>query len=973
MDSHSQQEQASYFALESLIKKRQAFEHENNQPPYNVFKTTVDFKDVTGNTLLHYAIKMGDIEKVKTCITEGANINLASEDGYGLQLALDNGHLEIAKYLYDNGASCEEVNSYNIKDHACREWFHSLIKEALDESFPTHNINMLEPESENRFFKKDASNTRPASILRAIEIGDLNFMEDLLSYHNFRLYGYTTDSETRESLVTLAAKSGELEIVKFLMRWFSANPDYEFGETALMASIQYNHPEITEYLLYSDADVNRQNVLKRNALMYAIQARNITLVDTLLKKNINTSQQDFNGDTLFHHAVRTGNINLIKYLQNNIDNPNLINQENIYGHKPIDIAIMNKSDAIINLIDEHADKSEYGKTPINIAQYYVRNKLHYFMTNQYRNMEYFSDEGKCNGLGFLFNYYASKGMEKYFYDTLALIAAWDGSESALEKPLGNIPQAEYYNNLGELLEQWLNDIIWFQSLETKNLLSITQVERPKQIEVIKKGSEETKLEYIYKDATIQNHSHEQMIEILTYLSRMPDGIQIGLYWEEHVSAASIKNNRLIYYDPNFKFTLKQSNLNTITTCMLNYIQANFGEITPKSCIQTFYLEHNQKKLDLSNFDVFQEGEFPSTKSPNELTPLHIAVMTKSLKAIENIIAKGNYDIHALDKNGNPAMKIAIENDFTDAVKIMLQTPNIRPDFLKLMMLYACKNRNIDILFDSFIEHPALSNIQDLLKFSCFNEAYILTRKIIESGKLDTNAINYKLYNRDDKDFIKALINKTPLTDVIDDIDLMQMLIASGEKVTPEAMELSLNASYPKPTRDMLLFENYTFDLKNDADKKLLFKFLVKFANESDEDFIKILKSCNKEIVNFKLENGTSLLLQLLMHKQIKKIAPLLEAGMYPDAPLATNTTILMALIKEKNYPEKHRIIELLLKNGANPEIKNNDGLSAIDFLNESPDKSISKLFMAAGVKKELLSPGNSSSDEEDNIVRPKNV
>lgn len=145
-----------YLALEKLINERREFESTPQAPLISdALKTDFNFFDVSGTTLLQYAAKMGDLDKVKQCIEQyGADLNrtLKSKAKFPIQLALENGHLEVAKYLYDKGADCSTVPLCCCKDEKTKQWMEERIKQSFDKS--------LEVEKPNQFVKKKRSSYR---------------------------------------------------------------------------------------------------------------------------------------------------------------------------------------------------------------------------------------------------------------------------------------------------------------------------------------------------------------------------------------------------------------------------------------------------------------------------------------------------------------------------------------------------------------------------------------------------------------------------------------------------------------------------------------------------------------------------------------------------------------------------------------------------------------------------------------------
>src|SRR5579872_2532705 len=130
--------QARYAALSALIAQRQQFEKENPRRPYSTHPTTLAFRDIHAYSLLDYAVMLGDLDKVNACLSADVDVNATSPfmREKPIALALQCGHLDVAKRLYEKGADCSGVTISNCGNKETREWYTALAKAALQESFP---------------------------------------------------------------------------------------------------------------------------------------------------------------------------------------------------------------------------------------------------------------------------------------------------------------------------------------------------------------------------------------------------------------------------------------------------------------------------------------------------------------------------------------------------------------------------------------------------------------------------------------------------------------------------------------------------------------------------------------------------------------------------------------------------------------------------------------------------------------------
>ena len=88
-----------------------------------------------GQTPLHFAVRMGDIEVVKLLVENEAKIDAKDTNGYAsLHIAAQNGHLEIIKHLIENGAQIEERGKYGYTPlHIAAQNGYLLIFKYLNE------------------------------------------------------------------------------------------------------------------------------------------------------------------------------------------------------------------------------------------------------------------------------------------------------------------------------------------------------------------------------------------------------------------------------------------------------------------------------------------------------------------------------------------------------------------------------------------------------------------------------------------------------------------------------------------------------------------------------------------------------------------------------------------------------------------------------------------------------------------------
>lgn len=857
-----------YSTLHSLIIRRQEFEEENPFPPYNQYKTDINFGDIDQNTLLHYAAMMGDIEKIQYCIENNANIDLKNfNKESAIELALANDHLEAAKYIFEKGANCNDLSLSSCINIEQKEWLSQKISD---------NNNQCVTESNK--------------LNRAVETGNIEIVKEIIksgTITNARYYLW----------LLIAAANNQLQMVKLISGYvYDINGERLFSNSPLMEAVKYSHIEIIDYFLsmkirsydFDDSrpgiNVNKQNHFKHNALMYTvIYSNNAEVLKIVLKNKPDLMKLDIDGNTVLHLAI-INNSNLVNELFAIPELQKLFNIKNIYGETPLDLAIQHRNEIAINYLAPDVDigkikkSTEYGCIQVQIKQKDTIKNILYRLRLKYRDTKYFSTKGNCSGLSFLETIYAARGMEQYYFNTSALIASWDGDESNLDvkfymgvapsiEDIKRIPQAQYYKNLDDLFEQWTNDVTWFQHYNLEEVDSIPGWDRVQQYNNMVNDTENYEYQAINEnyeviDIDLNNErsfikSAKKLEELMGYLMRMPEDVFIG--FSSYMHATSLHKNMqgmLMYYDPNFLLKTESVSYlerNKIVRNILDYKyiymsrHESHGDDLGKSniYIKPYCFKKDFMPSMLAEFEVFNESELPKNKndadlfyinSPNSFTPLHIAVITKSLRSLEQLLLDGHCSPRWKDANKRTAIDIAIFNKFDEAIEL-------------------------------FISHTPYSILEEI-------------------------------YKKDIKEDVINILNRIPKIQV-------------SAPVLPQILINIL------------------------ADNKF-----------NDDELFKIaINKCDKITVYMTLFNGQKLLHHLLSSKQHSKIELALAAGVYIDDISSSGNTCLMGLINVKDLPEKYDLIRLFIKYGSSTSIKNNEGKTVVDLIQESDDPKIREIFL----------------------------
>lgn len=733
-------------------------------------ETNFNFTNIKGYSLLHYAVLEGDLNKVKYCLGQGADINLNSPQGSPILLAMNQSHLDIAQYLLEQGASCSHIVSYMVHPKS-RDWFNQQVKNALCESFPDPKNDHCQ--KENQFFEKFMNDIGPLE--RAVQIGDLVFLQkSILKQSSQRgdsfkieLNKNTGFHKIKDKLLLEAVRSGHLDIVKFLIKQGSCiNPIEQYVDTPLLEAIAYNKKDIIEYLLKSYANIHALDNRKYSCLFYAVIRNNIELIKTLANKKIDVNTTDVDGNNVLHIAVHTGDVHLVKQLLETWNLTVLIYQKNIYDQTPIDWAIQNDHKEILQCLDPHYEISNISLTQPSkvIQQGMLIKNFRYYLKLHYRD-EYYLSSGFCNGLSFLFLLYCSRQKKDYFFETLALMSDWDGSCDELDKPFEKNLQSAFYSNLRELFEQWIHDITWFQNSRLGLLaLNLAQHQQDKLYEIVQ-DKPEYGFKNLYNEHTdfLDEHHHfkrnfEQIKELLTYIQRIPFPVCLTFGGGRHATAGYFdENHRFIYYDPNFTFkTNIISSLDRSIQRLIDYkhIYINQLKAPCNASIHIFYFSQDRDQKKLREFEVLseeklpksiQEAEYFQKQSPNHYTPLHIAAITQAWTTFKKVLDSNFCDINAQDTFKNTVLRMVIQNQWIEALECLLQKNNLDSQELNTLTLESYKAYGNSSIIDHILECSNFTAKDTLLALAIEQFDIELAQKIfLLNPKIDMLAHGYSI-------------------------------------------------------------------------------------------------------------------------------------------------------------------------------------------------------------------------------------
>ena len=185
----------------------------------------------------------------------------------------------------------------------------------------------------------------------------------------------------RETPLHLAVKSGNLEIVKILVKQegnYGPDPNTcnRNGDTALHFAVKSGNLEIVKILVKQEGNYGPDpNICNRNgdtALHFAVKSGNLEIVKILVKQEGNYGPDpnicNRNGDTALHLALKAKSSELAEILLEETDLNLCDRNGNTMIHLAIPIRNINLTSRIFEQIDEHyiTAKNKWGETALRI-------------------------------------------------------------------------------------------------------------------------------------------------------------------------------------------------------------------------------------------------------------------------------------------------------------------------------------------------------------------------------------------------------------------------------------------------------------------------------------------------------------------------------------------------------------------------------------------------------------------------------
>ena len=301
-------------------------------------------------TLIPKAVQENNIEMVKYLLSIGQDIDAQRfYDGFWvdspLKVAAENGYIEMAKFLIDEGANLNSADNYML--------------------YAYNNYDITKLLVDNDVFNLNTNTTREEAI-ELVKDGKYYEIEKLLSSED------SNNIDGYDELMNAISKGDMKALEKLIKDDTDLNKQYD-KITPLNLAAARNDKEMVKFLVEKGADINLEDGYGYTPLIIAMKYRNIGLAKDIidLKPDLNAICSA-TGDTPLTYLAREVwfGTDLCYYM---IKNGADVNKKNDNGDTPLIVAVQNVVGSygmlgvIINMGADYNIKNKEGKTAMDIV------------------------------------------------------------------------------------------------------------------------------------------------------------------------------------------------------------------------------------------------------------------------------------------------------------------------------------------------------------------------------------------------------------------------------------------------------------------------------------------------------------------------------------------------------------------------------------------------------------------------------
>jgi ankyrin repeat protein len=603
-----------------------------------------------GNTALHSAAEMGNLEVVKYLIDEkGVDVNQANKDGERV-LHLAAGDLEVVKYLIDEKKV--DINQFDrfgqtTLHYAARNRNLEVVKYLIDEK----KVDVNQADKWGRTALHYAT-------------GDLEVMKYLIDEKLVDVNQATKDDITA---LHFAAQEGHVEVVRYLIdeKKVDVNQFNIFGQTTLHFAAQEGHVEVVRYLIdEKGVDVNQADVESHTALDFAVESgytdvvnlityykelHDLTSIEPSIDKPIDDSFTIFPSKSKtpsfedlkksfedLEKLISEGNLNKINIL---IDaNPDLLNQRDPFnGNTALNFALVKGNLEVVKyLIDEKG-------VDVKKANYDGERVLH-LAAGDLEVVKYLIDEKKVDinqfdRLGQTALHWAARNRNlevvKYLIDEKKVDvnqANYDG-ETALHYATGDLEVMKY------LIDEKLVDV---NQADNNGLTSLHYA--------VRRGHKDVVWLLLAKDGTDVNQANKAG--------------STALHFAAERGYKDVVESLILKMSPD---AINQADNNgwTALHCSAEEGRTDVVELLLATMMQETINRATKNKDGwiAFTFDAYQGHK-------NGQTALHFAVAKGHKDVVALLLAKDGIDVNKANYDGEKALHLAAEKGHKDVVDLI---------------------------------------------------------------------------------------------------------------------------------------------------------------------------------------------------------------------------------------------------------------------------------------------------------------
>ncbi len=710
--------------------------------------------------------------------------------------------------------------------------------------------------------------------------------------HNRTPFYYALDNCSEDMVLQILKKKPSLKNI-FKKRWMNSY---------LHMAVSKEYSKATQILLERKVKVNLENNYSKTPLYSAVDKGNYKIVKLLLKSGATIESKKKKKYYLLHMAVQKGNLDIVKIL---VKNKAGINLMNAYKKTPLEKAIDYKHDnvavwlikkgasvKIINHYDKHANLLHLAsrKGLLETVKLLVAKKVSINKVNEYKSTPL--DLALYEGHESVALFLLSKKGEYKKSKSLVHISAEKGFKDILKRYVNksNVSLKDKYGNSPLHLAARKGNVDCLKILLGAGG-DINAINKNK-ITPLGSAVSYSKIESV-----------KVFLEHGSFL-KGKESIIANAISNRDKEIANLLINSMKEIDPPEK--LKKSPLHRA-------IEKKYSEIA-KSLI-----------LKMKNIDV---------RNSSERTPLHIASDTDNIEIVRLLLGKGA-NVNLLDYKKQTPLHCSSK---IEVIKLLLSkgaNVNAIDKSGKTPLSIAVRHERNEIARYLIDNGAVLNNDQSLLQYAVYDNNYEMCSYLLKKG-LDVNNNNYKY-------------QMTPLHVALEnrriDFKIIDLLINSGADLNKEAKNgiTPIFLALGKNKQDiinLLVKKGADINKKNALGNTPLHSACKEGLGGIDP---LIKNGAELNVLNNKHETPLHVAVRSRKFDSIKK---LIKLKININAKNIYGETPLIILLKYNRYSRRKEpdIAEILIKSGADINLKDNIGKTAIDYAKEKKRDKILRLL-----------------------------